>query len=192
MCSAFLKQEVVKSPRNSLIVFTVLIYVFSSNLFYLYSQKDSLIYHKYGYFASGVEGVAVFLESKGLQYGYATFNNAEEYSVLSNNKVMIRSIAFEQGKIFPIKWLTSDSFYNPDYYTGNTFLMITDDELRQFFPKGIAVLGMPKNVFRFKKFHIYTYDYNITSKFAKSMRCIWLVQGAKSNIYVLDDSEEEK
>ena len=52
---------------------------------------------KFGTFAQGVEGVAEFLESNGLQYGYATFFNAEEYSVLSNNKVRIRGIKFDKA-----------------------------------------------------------------------------------------------
>jgi hypothetical protein len=192
VCSLFLKQGIIKKYRlASIVIFSVLIYVFSSNLFYLYSQKDSLIYHKNGYFASGEEGVVDFLESKGLQYGYATFNNAEEYSVLSNNKVRVRSVAFEKGTIFPIKWLTSDSFYKPDYYIGDTFLMITDDELKRDFPEGPTVLGKPKAVFKFKKYHVYVYGYNISNKFAKSMRCIWLLRGEKSNIWIVDDDKED-
>lgn len=134
-----------------------------------------------------MEGVVDFLESKGLEYGYATFINAEQYSVISNNKVRIRSVGFSQGSIFPFKWLTSDSFYMPDCYHGNTFLMLTEKELEQNFPKGTEILGPPKDVFKFKQFNIFVYDYNISNRFSKGRKGIWLMRGAKSAIYVVDE-----
>ena len=93
-------------------MFCVLSYVLLSNLLFFYHQKDSFMVQKFGTFAQGVEGVTEFLESNGLQYGYATFFNAEEYSVLSNNKVRIRGIKFDKDKIMPYNWLTSKHFYD--------------------------------------------------------------------------------
>ena len=165
----------------------VLLYVIASNLFYIYSQKESLVYHKFGYFAAGEEGLTDFLENKGLQYGYATFTNAEEYSVLSDNRVRIRSVVFDQGTVSPVKWLTSDTFYEPDIYVGNTFLMITDDELKKGFPNGINVWGQPKETFIFKKYNIFVYDYNVSKKFSKAKNGLWLIRGAKSAVYVVDE-----
>ena len=184
---SFLTEQIKKYKIATISVFCVLFYVLSCNLFFLYSQKDSLLYHKNGFFASTVEGVVDFLESKGLEYGYATFINAEQYSVISNNKVRIRSVGFSQGSIFPFKWLTSDSFYMPDCYHGNTFLMLTEKELEQNFPKGTEILGPPKDVFKFKQFNIFVYDYNISNRFSKGRKGIWLMRGAKSAIYVVDE-----
>ena len=184
---SFVLEKIRSSKKVAIGITCIVMYVLTSNFFYLYSQKDSLLHDKFGYFASGVEGVVDLLESKGLQYGYATFTNAEEYSVISNNKVRIRSVAFDQGTIFPFEWLTSDTFYKPDYYVGNTFLMLTGDELEKFFPNGIEVLGQPKDVFGFKKYKIFVYDYNISKKFSKAKKGLWLVRGAKSAIYVVDE-----
>lgn len=163
----------------------ILTYVFVNNLFYFYSQKDSFINHKFGTFAQGIEGVTEFLEDKGLQYGYATFFNAEEYSILSNNKVRIRGIFFDDGKIMPYNWLTADSFYKPDYYVGKSFLMITEDELKDFLPQGIeqTKLGQPIDFLRYKKYLIYIYDYNIASNFVKGKKVYYLIRGNKSGIY---------
>jgi hypothetical protein len=184
---SFFLDKIKSFKRQVIGLFSVLLYVLLSNLFYFYSQKDSLIQHKYGFFASGVDGVVEFLESKGLQYGYATFTNAEEYSVLSNNKVRVRCVGFDNGNIYPLQWLTSESFYKPDYYVGNTFLMITEKELKNGFHDGITVLGQPKVVYEFKKFKIFVYDYNISNKFISGRRGMWLIRGAKSAIYVVDE-----
>ena len=170
-------------------MFCVLSYVLLSNLLFFYHQKDSFMVQKFGTFAQGVEGVAEFLESNGLQYGYATFFNAEEYSVLSNNKVRIRGIKFDKDKIMPYNWLTSKHFYDPKAHIGESFLMITDEELKHFFPQGISRLnlGIPVKTLKFKKYSIFVYDYNISSKFKEGKKVYYLIRGKKSGIYIAEN-----
>ena len=167
-------------------IFCVLFYVLLSNLVYFYYQKDSFVDQKFGTFAQGIEGVTDFLEKKGLKYGYATFFNAEEYTVLSNNKVKVRGIRFDNEQIMPYNWLTSDQFYEPDYYIGTSFLMLTDDELKRYLPNGISRLdlGNPIETLKFKNFIILVYDYNISSKFVKGKKVYYLIRGKKSGIYI--------
>lgn len=164
----------------------VLLYVFLSNFFYLGCQKDSLLHQKFGTFAQGVEGVTDFLEENGLKYGYATFFNAEEYSVLSDNKVLVHGVLFNEKEIMPYNWLTSSRFYEPDFYTGKTFLMISDTELNHYFPKGISELnlGEPCDVLKFKTFSIFVYNYNISSRFAKGKKVYYLIRGNNSGIFI--------
>lgn len=167
-------------------IFCVLFYVLLSNLVYFYYQKDSFVDQKFGTFAQGIEGVTDFLEKKGLKYGYATFFNAEEYTVLSNNKVKVRGIRFDNEQIMPYNWLTSDHFYEPDYYIGTSFLLLTDDELKRYLPNGISRLnlGNPIETLKFKNFIILVYDYNISSKFVKGKKVYYLIRGKKSGIYI--------
>ena len=157
----------------------VLCYVLLCNCFYLGCQKESWMHHKFGTFAQGVEGVIEFLNDRGLQYGYATFFNAEEYSILSNNSVVIRGIQFDENRITPYYWLTSSHFYKPEYYSGKTFLMISDSEMQSLFPNGISKLdlGEPIEVLKFKRFTIFVYDYNISSKFATGKKVYYLIRG---------------
>ena len=154
-----------------------------SNIFYFYNQKDSLLYQKFGAFAEGIEGVTDFLEHRGLKYGYGTFRNAEGYSILSNNKVTIRGILFDQGKLMPFNWLTVNRFYNPNEYIGNSFLMLADDEIKLWFPTGISSMGLgqPVETIKYKKYTIFVYDYNISSKFVKGKKVYWLIRGDKNN-----------
>lgn len=168
------------------VIFSFLVYVLACNSYYLVCQKESLVNKKFGFFAQGIEGVTDFLESKGLYYGYATFFNAETYSVLSNNKVNVRSIRFEKGKIMPDYWLTVKRFYDPVNYNGSSFLMLTHDELKYYFPKGFVGLGLgdPKEVLMFKNYLIYVYGYNIASKFSEGKKLYYLIRGKQTGTYI--------
>jgi hypothetical protein len=168
--------------RSLIVVTSILVYVFMTNFFFLGAQKDSLLLHSYGHFAEGVAGVHEFLESKGLAYGYATFENAEEYSILSNNRVRIRSVFFADDKVYSYNWLTSKYFYDESYYRGKTFLMITDKQLEEHFPCGIEKLdlGEPVSVYKYKKFKIFVYDYNIGRIFRRDAKLYHINQGGMS------------
>lgn len=150
-------------------VFCVLYYVCLNNCFFLNCQRDSIIEGKFGTFAEGVEGVYEFLEDKGLYYGYATFFNAEEYSILSNNMVRIRGVRFVEDGIASVNWLTSTTYYDPKYFVGRTFLMLADNDS---FPEVNInnVLGKPAEILRYKKFTIFVYNYNISCHFVKSSK----------------------
>lgn len=182
---SFVLENHLKKYLSACLCF-ILLYVFVSNFFYLGCQRDSLLHQKFGTFAQGVEGVTDFLEENGLQYGYATFFNAEEYSVLSDNKVRIRGVVFNEKEIMPYNWLTSSRFYDPDCFTGKTFLMISDAEMQRFFPTGILTLnlGEPVGVLKYKTFSIFVYDYNISSKFAKGKKVYYLIRGNNSGIFL--------
>jgi hypothetical protein len=168
--------------KSFVIVTGILVYVFMTNLVFLGSQKNSLLSHSYGHFAEGIAGVHEFLESKGLVYGYATFENAEEYSVLSNNRVRIRSVFFMDGEIYSYNWLTAKYFYDDSYYKGQTFLMITDKQLGEHFPNGLQKidLGEPVSVYKFKKFKIFVYDYNIGKKIRRDAKLYHINQDGTS------------
>lgn len=179
----------LKKRYLSVGVFCVLIYVLMNNFHFFYCQKDSILNQEFGAFADGYKGVTDFLIENDLQYGYATFFNAEEYSVLSNNKVRVRGILLDDGKIKPHYWLTSKRFYEPDYYVGKTFLLLTDNEIENgFTPHVFATndLGKPSKVLKFKMYTIFVYDYNIACKFSNGRRLCWLIKGDKTGWYFVD------
>ena len=163
-------------------IFIILAYVFTTNFLFLNVQKDSLLTHSYGHFAEGVEGVHEFLENKRLAYGYATFENADEYSVLSNNRVRIRSVIFMDEKMYSYNWLTAKHFYDESNYVGHTFLMITEAQLNEYFPNGLRKLdlGEPITVYKYKNFNIFVYDYNIGKKIRRNAKLYHINQGGKS------------
>ncbi len=110
------------------------------------------------------KGITEFLQQHDLEYGYATFWNAGKNTVLSNGEVQINSIICNTEQILPYYWLSSRDWYQPEYYDGDTFLMLTDEELTVYAPNGVSStnLGEPEQVFQYENYTIFVYDYNIS------------------------------
>jgi hypothetical protein len=69
------------------------------------------------------------LESNNLQYGYSSFWNAGALTVLSNEKIKIRQILIHQGLPVPHRWLSSNRWFRPSAWNGETFLLLHDKEV---------------------------------------------------------------
>jgi len=69
------------------------------------------------------------LESNGLKYGYASFWNAGALTVLSDEKIKIRQILIHQGLPVPHRWLSSNRWFRPSAWNGETFLLLHDKEV---------------------------------------------------------------
>lgn len=106
-------------------------------------------------------GLVNYLKGNGLKHGYATFWNAGNNMVLSNFDIEIGGVLLQEY-IVPYRWLSSDISYDPDSYTGESFLMLTDAEAEVFEKQiGFAVLGDPSQILSYDGFKIYVYPYNI-------------------------------
>lgn len=71
-----------------------------------------------------------FLQANGLHYGYATYWNAGVLSVLSEQDVRVRQIRLDRGLPIPMKHLSSDRWYRPSAWGGETFLLLTNEEAK--------------------------------------------------------------
>jgi hypothetical protein len=69
-----------------------------------------------------------FLQKNGLHYGYASYWNAGVLSVLSDEKVLVRQIVIDRGLPIPMKHLSSNRWYRPGAWQGETFLLLTAQE----------------------------------------------------------------
>ncbi|MFX3617517.1 MAG: hypothetical protein ACE3JK_08310 [Sporolactobacillus sp.] len=69
------------------------------------------------------------LERENLNFGYATFWNADILSVLSNDRVKIANFGYSlNGQ--PYLWLTPARYYTSNYHKGSTFLLLTKEEYK--------------------------------------------------------------
>ncbi|HYQ23620.1 hypothetical protein [Stenotrophomonas sp.] len=68
------------------------------------------------------------LKAMGLKYGYATYWNAGALTVLSGGDVKIRQVEVFDGLPVPMRHLSSDHWYEPEAWQGETFLLLTDQE----------------------------------------------------------------
>ena len=73
--------------------------------------------------------LANFLLDNKLEYGYATFWNAGRTTVLAKNVVKVRNIELANGLPRPMRHLSSDRWYQPGSWSGQSFLMLTKEEL---------------------------------------------------------------
>ncbi|MBI5592348.1 MAG: hypothetical protein HY881_17920 [Deltaproteobacteria bacterium] len=77
---------------------------------------------------NALDGLKNFLLENGLHYGYAKFWNAGVLSVLSDEKLLVRQIVIDHGLPMPDRWLSSNRWYRPGAWQGETFLLLTTQE----------------------------------------------------------------
>ena len=83
-----------------------------------------------GPYNSKRKNIVDFLISNNLQYGYATFWNAGVSSVLSDEKTLVRQVWIKNGIPIPMQHLSSNRWYQPKTWHGETFLLLTEAETR--------------------------------------------------------------
>jgi hypothetical protein len=70
-----------------------------------------------------------YLEENNLRFGLATFWNANVLTELTNGR--IETLGLHSENIRTPNWLRVIAYENPDYHKGETFLLLTKDEVRQ-------------------------------------------------------------
>lgn len=98
------------------------------------------------------------LEDNELEYGYATFWNANSITLLSDNKVKVRCVRMDSGNILPRMYQTNINWYKDNSYD-NYFILLTEDEYYEY-SYGVSLEG-PIKVITYENFFILVYDYNI-------------------------------
>lgn len=69
-----------------------------------------------------------FLVKHNLHYGYGTYWNSGVISVLSNEKVLVRQIFIVGGIPKPMRHLSSNRWFRPSAWQGETFLLVSAQE----------------------------------------------------------------
>jgi hypothetical protein len=75
-----------------------------------------------------LQDLSGFLQKNGLRYGYASYWNAGVLSVLSDEHVLVRQIVIDRGLPMPMRHLSSNRWYHPSTWQGETFLLLTTQE----------------------------------------------------------------
>jgi hypothetical protein len=105
-----------------------------------------------------------FLEKEGLQYGYSPFWSAGKMTVLSGQQVRVRQIYFEHGLPVPMRMLSSNRWYRPEAWTGQTFLLLRDPDLKEINEDFLAgYVGKPLRKLDFEDWHIWVFAGNLAT-----------------------------
>ncbi len=103
--------------------------------------------------------VAEELLESGYSFGYATYWNANIIQELSDGRIEvgILNLATEGEPRF-FEWSTMKRYYEPGYHTGKVFVLLTEEEARQW--KDHAMLQAGEEMDSISGYAIYHYDSN--------------------------------
>ncbi|QGZ39531.1 hypothetical protein IP92_01813 [Pseudoduganella flava] len=102
-----------------------------------------------------------FLEQHQLRYGYATFWHAGKLTVLSAHAVRIRPVEFRDGLPMPLRWLSSNRWYDPAYHRGASFLLLHKDEAAADLPRLRQHVGGDIQTLSFEDWRIVAFEHNL-------------------------------
>lgn len=110
-----------------------------------------------------MKGLTIYLEDQGLTYGYSSFWKAGTNTVLSNGDVQVNGILISPNQVAAYYWLSSKDWYDPEFYKGKSFLLLSNTEVGEYAPNGYAntKLGEPDEVLNYGDMVILVYGYNI-------------------------------
>lgn len=102
------------------------------------------------------------LKTLGLRYGYANYWNAGSLTVLSGSEIRIRQIIISSGLPLPMRHLSSDRWYEPEAWQGETFLLLNDTDMAAMDWSAMTRhAGAPIRESRVGNLHLYVFKHNI-------------------------------
>lgn len=108
------------------------------------------------------EALLTALRARGLHYGYASYWNAGVLTVLSAGDVKVRQVLPDNGLPVPMRHLSSNRWYEPEAWTGPTFLALTDAESRQVnWGLLTSYAGLPTMTFKAGDMNVSVFDRNL-------------------------------
>lgn len=103
-----------------------------------------------------------FLRNNGLKYGYASFWNAGKLTVLSGHDIKVRQVLIENGLPVPMRNLSSNRWFRPEAWQGETFMLLRPAELKLLDTERMAAeLGQPVRTLRYEDWTVLVYGVNV-------------------------------
>lgn len=131
---------------------------------------------------SSDQQLIAFMKQNGLLYGYATFWNANKITVLSDSITRVRPVSIEHGLPRPHRTLSSNRWYMPTAWQGETFLMLLDAELPHLNRAALdGYAGQPR-LLRFRDINFLVYPKNLAASLPD-----WDVNVTQRQHYPMED-----
>ena len=99
--------------------------------------------------------VAQFLAENGYDFGFATYNNANIITELTNGEVEIGNIGDPEHLEY-FKWSSPMKYYEEGYHTGETFLLLTSEECAEY--AEAPALKQGEKVYEDGSYTVYVFD----------------------------------
>jgi len=164
------KYLISKGSILRIVSVTALVFILFS-LNYEHVRYTVVYRHTRAHYLSASMELRDSLRYRGLKWGYATYWNAANNTVLFDFNPEIVSIMHDTGlnyyRLVRMPIITPARLYDPNSHIGETFLMLTQNEF-EIFQNNYALqntLGEPVDIFEQSGFVIIVYDYNIAYAF---------------------------
>jgi hypothetical protein len=147
------------APFTSLVVIGIALLLATNSM--VRSNAGSLI--NAGWKNPQRDALVTELRAMGLHYGYATYWNAGALTVLSEGEVKVRQVLIPNGLPVPMRHLSSDYWYEPEAWQGETFLLLSDQEISVIDWGSMArYAGSPVREARIGEYHVFVFKRNIS------------------------------
>ncbi|MCK4909997.1 MAG: hypothetical protein KAR83_00070 [Thermodesulfovibrionales bacterium] len=127
----------------------------------LFNCAGSLVQEK----DDSAAGLASFLEKEGLRYGFSDHGHSAVVTMNSKGSVWVSPVHFTNFVLEPKYWTSNARWYRSSFYSGASFLMLTDNvkgEMAYLTPSTLSLLfGDPQRTLRYEDMTIYVWPYNI-------------------------------
>lgn len=136
----------------------------------IWQQYDKNAARSVGYpLYKNLDQIIDHLMDKKLSYGYATYWRAGLITALSQERVKLRQIDIDNGIVAPAKWHSSNRWYDENYYTGPSFLLLTPEEYQSIDWDKMSALGMtPVGIEKRFDYVVLSYGVNIARFWQKN------------------------
>ncbi len=109
---------------------------------------------------NGLYEVAAEMERRNLNYGYASFWNANALTIISDSKVKSRGVAIDNGVWFR-KYQVSERWFKEQPGQSTYFLLLTNKEAESLREINWGTLERPHAEFTFKNYEVWVFEKNI-------------------------------
>lgn len=99
--------------------------------------------------------VASFLAESEYVFGYATYWNANILTELTDGKVEVANILDPESLAY-FEWSSPMKYYREDYHSGEVFLLLTEEEVREY--EGARALEEGRQVYEDDSYRVFVYD----------------------------------
>ena len=143
-----------------------LAYLFLSFLLlpFLISGYFILVRPALGVTATNFDGIIEVLKTNKLNYGFASYWNANVLTVLSKDEVKVRPVLWNTPPR-PDRWLSSNAWYRADACNGPTFFLLKGEEYSSINWRLMETyLGNPVKELREGDWRIVVYPFNIAER----------------------------
>lgn len=105
--------------------------------------------------------LADYLDDNNLYYGYAGFWTAQAVTVVSDSKVKVRSVVFEENNLTPYYYQSNFNWFDEQPNQKDYFVIMTPQERELFLNSGIYITKMKYKELRYLGYYILVFGENI-------------------------------